>query len=442
MACLKGSGSEELTTMLAMNNDCLEATLDYLSLRDLVHVYKTCTQLQEVAGQFFEVNFPSRAFGKHGDLLSEHSVVKINCFSPHVQRIFMDDGNLSAFNYNRFQALKEIEFYRGSLKSIEFIANVLPTIETLKFIHCELVGDLYKRFLRHCRQLKRLYVRDNYYGEQGKILIGTSNSWLAKTYPSLTHFEIYSQRKIDQVIHFLQTNNNICKFSTTLDFLVQNWGLISKSGIKLDVLSIFHAYNNVDANVFNPFVQQLMAKQKNGLFQQLHLYFHCTREKYVYPQDALPLIKIWHAKSGVPHINLSRLNNLDQLYISNTSQIIDLNATLIDLKKLNYIYFASEKLVNVLNVMKCLPKLKQIQIDTITNGIYFNEDKSVLDLAALNGERTKLKYSIKLTVYVKENVYVATKKAFKNTKFNLIEVKRQESYAGFHDFSAFYDVLV
>lgn len=303
-------------------------------------------------------------------------------------------------------------------------------METLKFIHCELDRDVDETFLSQCRKLKRLYVRDTgYNGKQRKIFIGTTNNWLKKQYASLEHFEVNSQRKIDEVIHFVRRNSNIRTFSTTLDFLVANLDSISTSNIKLDVLAILHSGMKIDEIQFNIFVKRLIELQHDGLFQHLHLYFYRTTWTYTYPSALLPLIRILHITHVMQKFTLSSMINLQQLYLMNTVQIDDRIASLQKLEKLDYINFSYEEIDNILPFLK-LPNLSKIKIDSIKN------EKNIFNISQLNEARGMSANGSNLTIYVKENIYLSTIKALTETM--PIRILRHESYGGSHDFT---DVL-
>lgn len=60
--------------------------------------------------------------------------------------------------------------------------------------------------------------------------------------------------------------------------------------------------------------------------------------------------------------------------------------------------------------------------------------KKVIDLHALNKEREKLPDAQKITPYIEEDNYLATKWAFGETDFGLIRMKKHTSYEWKHDF--------
>lgn len=190
---------------MELNDDCLEKNFDYLALNELAAVGRTNKQLNRVAGEFFKNNFCGRIRGQGGNIYAENAEIKLNCFSNFVQSVFMQDGNLQMFQPNRFQSLKEIEFYNGDLRSIDCITNVLSHVETLKFIFCNLNGDIHGKLLSHCEKLKRLYVHDSDPYGRGKrnTVFGTSNNWLTKNIRNLNSLSFSLVANLIKSFHFL-----------------------------------------------------------------------------------------------------------------------------------------------------------------------------------------------------------------------------------------------
>lgn len=441
------SSEEESTNIFKLDNDCLSLTFDYIPLQDLASFAKTCKNLKKVAGEYFRDNYFERARGQYGEIHAENFEARIDCFSQYIRRILLlEDGDLSIFQANHFQILTEIEINEGNLRNIESVKNILPKIETLKFINCEFDGDVDETFLSNCGNLKRLYVRDNSIRcndqhSQRDIFIGNSNKWLTNRYPTLEHFEVNSRRKMNEVIEFLIRNSNIRRFSTRIEFLIENEDAIAASGIHLDVLAILHENTEINETMFSTFTTQLLKLQKRGFFKQLHLYFCRAAREYIYPPNLMPAVKIMHGIFKTP-FPVSGYVSLQELYLYYLTQIIDLEATLNQLTKLNYVYFVQEQIDHILPFIKRLPNLRKIKVDSVLYGLHFNHNNNVLNISAVNDEREKCPNAKQLTIYVNEQIFLATKMAFNQTAFNLIEIKRIESFDGVHDFHAISSSIV
>lgn len=65
---------------------------------------------------------------------------------------------------------------------------------------------------------------------------------------------------------------------------------------------------------------------------------------------------------------------------------------------------------------------------------FCRSDTKVLSLPAMNREREKLHGAQKMTIYVREDIYLATKWALIKNQFSLIRLKRIDSFEWIHDF--------
>lgn len=81
------------------------------------------------------------------------------------------------------------------------------------------------------------------------------------------------------------------------------------------------------------------------------------------------------------------------------------------------------KSLDILRIIQQIKNLRKIKILGFRSA-------EILELNVLNREREKLADARKVTIYVPDAVYLATKWATKNgtTNFNLIEMKRSNSY--------------
>lgn len=130
------------------------------------------------------------------------------------------------------------------------------------------------------------------------------------------------------------------------------------------------------------------------------------------------------------------LVNIKKLYILGTSQIEDVDSVISTLKNLEFIHFVREFMVNILRFIKCLPRLGKLEIQFFVNESHLFFQNNVLDLPSINDERAQLANACKLTMFVSENVYLATKNSLNQTNFYFIEIKRLKSNVKIHDFVA------
>lgn len=421
----------------------LEEIFDYLTLETLMELGATCKPLDKAVGDYFRHTFKSRVRGENGNIYTESVRVKLNSFSDNVKRVFLGDGKLRVFDRpNRFSSLREIEFFEGKLTSIENLTRYLHKVESLKFIYSELDTDVHDTLLGHCGNLKRLAVRDtNSNGSTKRFFVG-NDEWLTKKYPSLEYFEVNSKRKVDQVIKFLEKNPKIATFATTFEFFMANLDAISTSKIKLNTLAILHEATPKDASQYQQFVKELPDLRHRGFFNELHSYFQRTKLNHSYSSRLLPHVTVLHITLQTENFALDRMVNLKQLYLFGVSRISDLDTTINKLTRLTYIYFACESFENIAPFIKHLRNLKKIRIDNIVAGPYFNDKTNVLNVSALNAQRRPLGKEAKLTIYVNEDVFSATKSAVDVYSSKYIILKRTQSENELQDFTERHGALI
>lgn len=105
---------------------------------------------------------------------------------------------------------------------------------------------------------------------------------------------------------------------------------------------------------------------------------------------------------------------------------------------LKRIYFHKSHMVNVMPFIGRSLNLEKIEMDFLYVGfqgdIYYDWRDNIIDLIALNGVRQQLPNAEKVTIYTQERIYLKTKEAMNETNFDLIQLKRKESFEWEHDF--------
>lgn len=206
------------------------------------------------------------------------------------------------------------------------------------------------------------------------------------------------------------------------------------SNITLDIISILHEQSYIDEFVFNAFVEQLTTLQSSAFFQQLHLYFNKYDVGYQYPAHLMSVVRILHIIDAVRIFYLSSLVNLKHLYILNTSRIQNMDHVLTKLNQLINLNFYIEAIDGILKLCS-LPNLESIKIKFLKLGQHFNHDKNIVNSTVINEERKKCrKPSQQLMIYLEEEIFLATKSAFDETKFQKIKIMRHALYDYFLDF--------
>ncbi|XP_055301890.1 uncharacterized protein LOC129568249 isoform X2 [Sitodiplosis mosellana] len=450
--------AEPLPDIFKLNVDCLEEIFDYLSLTDLSAVAQTCKKMQKIAGYCFQQSYGAAK----GSIEMNDSIfvntVKVNCFMGFMQKVSIDDDHLSdeeevadsedidmldRIEYNKpqdfigflgqFDSLKEIEigYVNLTMSRIESMKNILNKVDCLTIDDCEYEGQLLDSILASCSNLKYLCM-------DGSALIGNDRlQWLHRHYPRLKGIELLPVVK-DQVMElktFFLLNAGIQKLAIGDETLWLNRQLITDIELKLDVLAIEH---NKSCNL-DLFRQLLNELYERGFYKRLHYYCPSGLQQEIIDKLASmnSLMKL-RAKSDSQHFTLSALINLEELCISKSCLISDLKSLPLILNNLKMIHFGEASSDDILAFISRAVKVNKIKVLFLLSGAHFDKFTNILDLSALNKAREKLAVASKVTIYVAETVYLATKWVMEKTDYSLIEMKRIDSYDWQHEFTSHY----
>lgn len=259
-------------------------------------------------------------------------------------------------------------------------------------------------------------------------MIGTKFTWLHRKYPTLEHFQLLTVigLEIKELKTFFKLNPNIKKFSAGGKCFWMNQESMRNSNLKLDVLAIKYD-KRIELNSFCQFLNEL---HREGVFKALHLYFDLPFgfEQEIIDQLATvdALVKLV-ANSRHSYINISSLIKLSELCIT-CNAINDLEYLPDILTNLKRLYLLEATSCDILPFIRRAAQLRKIKVNRLYHGKHFEEHENILDLLALNKEREKLAFAKKVLIYVREEIFLATKWAMKQTEFKLIEMKRIDSY--------------
>lgn len=418
------SNKNRMSDIFRLNIDCFEDIFNYISLKDLSIVGQTCKRMQRVVGHYFQQNYESAKATFHYNFAVNY--VHADCFIDFVEKIRViqsDDEFCDFLQWNRFQSLKQIRLYDQNLtlNKIECIKPILGQVEALELLECKIEGDFFESLLIFCANLKRLCV-------DGTTMIGTKYNWLHRHYPQLEHFQLLTVigMEIKELKIFFKLNQNIKQLAFGGKCFWMNQESMRSSKLQLDVLAIKY-----DKRVkLDSLCQFLNVLQQRGFHKRLHLYFDLPFgfEQEIVDQLATldKLVKLV-ANSRHSHINISSLIKLEELCIT-CNAINDLEHLPDTLTNLKRLYFLEATSDDILPFIRRAAKLNKIKVNRLYHGKYFDEDKSILDLSSLNREREKLTFAKKIMIYVKEEIFLATKWNINQTEFSLIEMKRIDSY--------------
>lgn len=244
---------DEQTNIFELNAaDCFEHLFEWLSLRDLLTIRRTCKRMKSVVDSYIKTNYPQ--------------LLRLNIFNRQKLLEFCQT-RLNYFEWIKHLSIWTVDLTDAQIDGIKYVLNQL---ESLELREVEIAGDFYECLLKYCPRLKYLAVRTE---TAPQTIIGTSNEWLLCRYPTLKHIAIESWSPLDEplqcateLLTFFQQNPNIRIFSTNSAFLAMCHRFMLDSNIKFDRLDICMNKNlKFNWNLANDFYQR-------GFYKQLHLY--------------------------------------------------------------------------------------------------------------------------------------------------------------------------
>lgn len=359
---------------------------------------------------------------------------------------------------NCSKSLKDITFKKCKITQdkIQLIKHRLHSAECIKISDCSVDGEFHEWILQFCGNINRLHVtgehnyfkRHKYIASNGPI-IGVNNNWLQQKYPTLKHFslETYGIRVIE-LPYFFRMNTHIRKFSTNSNCIFSNTNDFLHSCIftLLDIFAVnfeknheelpqSHSYNiNALRCDLDTFCKILNKLYERGFYGKLYFYFNeqflIRQENIIHLTTLKSLAKLYGKLFG--SVSLSSLVNLEEIFIDSSAAVIDWTELPSKLPNLQQIGLSISSIDHILPFISHAAQLRKILVHSLKNGTYFEDN--ILDIFALNRQRSMLDGAQKLTIYVNECIYLATKIAKKKTECGLIRIKRIDSNDYFHDF--------
>lgn len=421
------SNDQQTAEILRLDVDCCGETFDYLSFDDLISVGQTCKQMHQIVGHILQQSYR----GTQLVWKSTGENVPINHFKQFIEKIQIEGTDtLDDFHHvqSKFHQLKRIDLIDLDLAAanLENIKEIFKTVEHLALFDCTLDGNFHSSILAMCPKIKRFTVYPM--KSRTNIIIGNGNDWLHKTYSMLEYFEIHTDSKrlkIDELRGFLERNPNIQDLSVSDKFLKTNKHSLLAANVTLNNLAISINLGLFDAELFH-LIKQFHERR---LFRRLKLYFSCAKLKQKHINQLATLnVLVKLQVACIDSVKLSSLNSIEELYVGESQNIADLSDLAMNLQNLERIEFFTAFSDEILAFIRHSVKLKKVRVFDFGDGIHFNTDTKIVDLVALNKEREQLNGAQKLTFYVKEDIYLATKWALKATDFSLIRLKREKSF--------------
>lgn len=392
--------------------DCFEELFEWLSMEDLRALRQTCARLKKVVDYYIESNYPN-GFGM----------------------LYFDDylQHFDVFGADFCRLFKEIE-----ISDHQLTEDVIGRINNVHLNRVTILSNdigiaFLDAFLRKCTNLKTLNIIFHEVIADSE----TGKEWLQHHYPQLEHlimcdYRDYIRRAkhIPELQIFFNQNPSVKVFSTTASILQSNLTWMLTSNLKFERLII------LDVDCFEFDMDELCAMLEEllacGFYKTLHFYaINVYRQPQIDRIATLTALEKLHlqfhgedANYLIPSNHQESLKELSvcwAVYLSNLNPL-DKN---VYPKNIERFCFESVSSDSILRFIRHAPNVKQIKIDVIEDENRFLH--TITNLSALNNERRQLIDAKKITIYMREKLFLAIKLATITTDLEFIEIQRLET---------------
>lgn len=401
---------EKKPDIFKLDVDCFEEVFNLLSLKDLYAFGLTCKRIKKMAGYHFKLKYPGAIVVWQSSGLYWNGVT-INQFNDDIVSLQFDRADIDYFSIiksNSFKSLKKISLHLVDLteEKITCLKEILSKIEIVDLCKCNITGDWYARFLQYCKNMKQLSLRDMDFN------VEFGCNWLLQHYPKLERlvFNLWNgNRLISELKTFFERNTSVKHLVISEELLWTNRHLIMASNVKLDTLGIwFESHENGE------FRDLLIEFRERKTFKWLHLYSNADFEQLI---DQIGPIQIEKIECIVPSTHLASLPfvNLKELHLKSLANNTDLETIVGALTHLELVYIMFAQANIIPTFIRLSQKLKHFLMKVL-----LGLQENVLDLAIWNKEREKSAEVHEVTIYVEEEIVLATKNAtiLKRSKSN------------------------
>lgn len=393
----------ESTVFNRLDIDSLYEVLDFLPLKSLCALNKTCKSLRHTTKRYFLWKYPSQDFSVGDEFI--YNANHIECFGDVVQELELFDSSEKDFEFtgiNINKHLRQIEFTRTykednkiGKQHIDSIANILENIKNVRAINCDF-GNNFEYLLDQCKNIEHFSFKID------KDLSTTKFQF--EKYPTLRNIEIHFQAK--------------AKIPDAMT-------MIKEQNVKLvELVLLFRKeHNSFMVDVFN----DLNLMYEKGCFKRLYLMFE---KKAMLTEHIDKLISV----GGLEGFTCSyTINTKVDNHIADVSKLqkikfLNINALLEnadqlaqELQQLDELEISDISMDALISFVCYSPTLKRFHIGKIRG------NNTNFDAIILNGYRSMLEYAHKLVIYVPEEKFIKLKWSSTTMDTNLIEIKRIES---------------
>lgn len=429
-----------------LNVHCLNNIFDYLSLEDVHSVGQTCKSLQQIAGEYFQLNYVTESYVDYKDIEypgCSYRMIGFNKFNRNVlfstsRRVTWSLKKVTRYVANNYkQKFNRFRFYHVDLTGAEIknLCDKWKSIESVTMEGCIVNRNFYEQFPKLCVNLRRLYVED--FDGRRKVLKRYENDWLLWRYPVLEHLH-WTQTKdvgiINELKTFFEINPQVRSFATNVQTLWANRHIFQESSIELDDLTIEVDEEDGDKRVEATIYDLLQRLHEHGVYKRLHFHLKSFNQQTLnemIPLKSLKSLCLNYNYENDENVALPQWMDLMELKVSFHFDLSNMHVLAHQHKNLKRIKLYTINLSDFFELIRHSVHLTKAKVKHI-------DGFDILDLAVLNKERECLKGAERLTIYLPEEIYLATKWAMNGVTFSLIDIRRESSHEWGHHFIPWY----
>lgn len=388
---------------------------------DLVSLGITCRRLNQVVGKFLRDNYPICDYICEKDAIYIHYApnndpdVNKKFFHRHIPRLIISETQEAVQYLLDFAPkLPEIRFLKYSgVRIPPIIPDSLKAVYG-RLIHlfidgCDLDGSFHHSVLNFCENLTHSF--------DEQIHIGNINDWLGRKYPSIEYLRIEPCYQMAvELKKFLELNQNVQTLVTNDNIRFDFWmnANVELNELRLDWIESFD----------HQLCHQLNKLYERKFYERLSL----NLDEWNQPPDTIKgLVNLNFSSyefAADSSIELPMMEELKELWIHSVDAFKDYPTLPNKLKNLEQIRVLVASFEEILSFIRYALKIQSIYIGTLLSDLYFNSKTNIIDLVTLSMERVN--EAKKVTIYVEDRIYFATKRKFKKTEFDLVALHRKE----------------
>lgn len=373
------SNEESLPELFKLTIDCFDEIFDYLSLKDLYSFGETCKTMQQVAGEYFKLNYAAsmKTCTRNGIYMAfsgEHIVVinqriEVSDFNRFTSSISVSHnyGSLGPLRYlnahiDEFESIKHITLKNLRINSnkVEFFEKLLHQIETIEFKNCSMDGNCYDLILKHCKHLKCIHI------QYTDCSFNRKHDWIRNDYPQLEHLELSPRDSevINELSKFFQRNPNVRKFTTNGKFLWDNQNIFVKSNARLDLLEIkghlFLGYEHKGNEIsIWDLLSQLYQKR---FYKRLTIHTKYFGQDLSHKLNMFPSLETLSIEQFTKSHSIPNFTNLRELIILEGLNASEAETLAIGLVKLERLFVAETNVDHILPFIRQSAKLNKLEL--------------------------------------------------------------------------------